>query len=136
MIESRTQFLLIVAPFILMIMVKVSHGSYSDVFAVPDWSMAAVVIYFQSFLILLPPIFDVAKKGVGINSFFLLWHLLIMILVGLLPSFYVYTQIISLPQGTLPSVTYQIVQMGLFIFACVKFFHDHNVVNKLKKAVK
>lgn len=133
MISAKTQFLLIAGPFLMFIMVKASNGNWNDVFAVADWSMAAVIIFCQSFTTLVPAIVSSAKRGTNINSDALLWHLIVMIICGLIPSFYIYSEIIALPQGNPPDWKYQLAQMVMFSLASFKFFWDHRVVKKLAK---
>ncbi|MGR5464940.1 hypothetical protein ACPV5G_18520 [Photobacterium damselae] len=133
MTTAKTQFSLIAGPLLLLIMIKVSQGSWKDIFTVADWSLASVVIFCQSFHILLPAIIELAKKGGAVNPNVLLWHLTLMVMLGLLPSFYLYIKITTLPVGDYPSIGYQAAQVVMFIFACIKYFWDFRVVNLLHK---
>ncbi len=107
----------------MLCLIKVFNGKYEDIIMSTDWSVASFIIFAQS-LGTMPSAF--VKSGRGVDGDALTSYVIKVIVLGLIPSLYLYFKM-----NTDPNYWAGWGQVVMFFYASLRFFIDGRTAQKL-----
>lgn len=109
-----SEYLFILVPFVVIIIVKIYNNSLQTLFEAPDWSFAASILWGQT----------IVKLVAGGSAGTVIWQRVTLLIaaifvLGLIPSLVTLTIILIADN---PPVFHVYLQIGLFVISSVTYF--------------
>lgn len=110
-----SEFLFILLPLIIVIIIFINNTSWRDIFVTPEWSFAAAILLGQSIVKLVSGIASRGRETHWQNVAFIVS---LMIVLGLAPSLIILSLMLTTPY---PSMVLIIAQMIYFLIGSLNF---------------